>query len=464
MKGMIMGSKRLLSFLLLGCLVFGLFVSIGCKSKGGYQDIALVKQATREIRRIRNALEEYKLDYSYYPSEGSDLKVRLASYLSKFSYHEDKIVREYSGTVLSAQNTLDQIINILSGCGRIKNEQIEDRFAKVQENLELYKEELEGISHKIPSIVEDVKKIQSVINDLNPEKSKSLKQDSLISLGDRIVTTVDSLIKEVTGEEKTHLQNIGSTFGWYKLKLLGKEPKKPPELYSPEGEITTLKGVSKDTISLSEEWQMGILELEGMIENYRQIESSINYCDFLIGTQKDINRALKLISSFQEKREKAKKAAVIVEAQAKLYRMADVLRDYRRKNLTFPEPNVNTDSLFHPYFIETTMSGEQIDRWEATLSWFSSSPVYKTKDPTTSFMLEAKVNNKERTSLACWVQVENQWGKILSSFSSPLIYTTPDSLRTYFIKARAKDSGKTWITDRPPIAKTRLPSVGQKGG
>ncbi|MDI6840214.1 MAG: hypothetical protein QMD71_05130 [bacterium] len=423
-------------------------IGLGCQGGGGFSDIAKVKQAARELRRIRNAIEEYKLDRNSYPCNGSDLKVKLAPYLSKLSYSEGREVAKQTAILMGAENNLAQIRSALSGCARIKEEKIETVFAHVQEVINLYEKELKGKPQQATSILPDIQKMYTLINDLRLQELKSLKQDSLLLLGTQIIGTIDSILPKVKENEKEHLQNIRNTFEWYKVELIGKKPKKVVELYSPEGEITALKETSEDT-SL-------VLNLQKLVNSYRELESASNYSDFLLTVQKDIEKVLALISLFEEKRKSISEAATIVQAQSTLHRMANALRDYRKENGRFPNQGVQIDSLIHPYFIETTMSGERIDRWPAVLEWFSggaNSIMYKTRDPEKEFVLEAKVNNKARTSIKCEVTVQNQWDKITEVFSYQPIYTTSDSTSNYFIKVRAKDTGQTWLTDRPPIAK-----------
>ena len=438
------------------CLLFVAFVFfVGCQGGGGFHDIAKVKQTTHELRRIRNAIEEYKLDHGYYPCEESDLETKLAPYLSKLVYSEGKEAASYSGIVLGAENNLSQMRSALSGCARIKDERISSIFADVQESLELYQKELRGepvdASDRLGSqysILPEIKKIQSLIDSLRPEETKSSQKDSLLLLGTQIAESIDSLIPMV-GEEE-HLKNISNTFKWYNAKLLKKELKEEvrpqgAELYSPEGEIEALKETIKDMDI--------ILNLQKMVSSYRTVESFIDYYDFLLATRRDLDRISKLVSLFEGKRNTVKEAAIIVQAQTTLHRMADALRDYRKEKGKFPSQDTGIDSLLHLYFIETKMGGEQIDRWSSALGWFSDGYIYKTKDPTTGFVLSAKVNNKTHTRIRCAVSVQNQWDKITSVFACPPIYTTPDSTHTYFIRVRAKDTGRTWVTDRPTITK-----------
>ncbi len=421
---------------------FLFFVFIGCQSGGGFQDIALVKQAKGKLRQIRNALEEYKLDYGTYPAEGSDLKVKLAPYLSKLFYFTGEETSEYTRITLGAQNNLNQIRNVLSKCSMIKDPEVKEIFDDIQESLKLHEAVLDGKEEEISSVSTELSKLQKVLDGLKPLELKDLKQDSLVNVASLIIASVETSIPSFQGEALKRLENIKNTFKCYKADLLGKKLNGKKELYSPQGELAALREI---TDSLS------ILPLQELIDSYYELKSGIDYCDFLLTIQRDIEeRASKLVSMLDAKMPEAKRAAIVVQAEASLRKMADVIRDHRREKGRFPEQGVNLDSILHPYFVETTMSGEQIDRWVDALSWFNSGPLYKTDNPDMGFMLEAQVNNLARTPIFIKVRIENKWDEVISAFSGLPTYKTPDSTQTYFIKARANDTGLTWVTERPP--------------
>lgn len=423
--------------------IFWLLAS-GCESGGGVQDIALVKQAKREIRRIRNALEEYKLDYGAYPAQGSDLKVKLAPYLSKLFYSGGEETSEHTRIVLGAQNNLNQIRNALSGCNMIKDPEVKEIFSNIQESIRLHEAVLNGKDEEISSVSSGLSKLQTAIEGLKVQELKSLKRDSLIEVIAQIIETVESLIPDAIGEELEHLENIKNTFRWYEADILGKKLAEEKELYSPQGELVALKEKG-DSVYLKQ-----ILPLQKLIDSYYELGSGIDYCDFLLATQKDIGRALKLVSMLDAKMSEAKESGIIVQAEATLRQMADAIRDYRREKGEFPKQGTNIDSILHPYFVETMMSDECIDRWSDALSWFHSGPVYKTNDPRVNFTIEAQVNNEVHTPVMVKARIENKWDEIIGAFSEAPIYETQDSAQAYFIKARAKDSGLTWVTERPP--------------
>ncbi len=442
-------------------LYFAFLIFMGCESGGGVQDIALVKQAKREIRRIRNALEEYKLDYGAYPAQGSNLKVKLAPYLSKLFYSGGEETAEYTRSVLGAQNNLNQIRNALSGCNMIKDPEVKEIFNNIQESIKLHEAVLNGKDEEISSVSSGLSKLQEAIEGLEVQELKSSRRDSLIEVIARIIETVNSLIPDThlymsrdgsqspvetgrEGEELEHLENIKNTFRWYEADMLGKKLAEKKELYSPQGELVALKEKG-DSVYL-----MRILPLQKLIDSYYELGSGMDYCDFLLATQKDIGRASKLVSMLDAKMPEAEESGVIVQAEATLRRMADAIRDYRKEKGEFPKRDTNIDSILHPYFVETTMSGECIDRWSDALSWFHSGPVYKTNDPRVNFTLEAQVNNEVHTPVMVKARIENKWDEVIGAFSEAPIYETPDSTQVYFVKARAKDSGLTWVTERPP--------------
>jgi type II secretory pathway pseudopilin PulG len=58
---------------------------VGCQQKGTVSDIARIQQADRAIKLIRNALEEYYIEYETYPANGADLKEVLMPYMPKIA-------------------------------------------------------------------------------------------------------------------------------------------------------------------------------------------------------------------------------------------------------------------------------------------------------------------------------------------------------------------------------------------
>ena len=336
------GSQKFLFSVL--CPLFSVFCLLsfyGCQGEGGVRDIALLRQAQKELRAIRNALEEYKIDHNTYPPEGSDLSIVLAPYISKILYSEGKDIPIHTKSVMRAKINLKQITNALSGCDRIKDAQV-----------------------------------------------------------------------------KTSCDHIRELLNAYEIVLNGKEVK--------------------------------IVPLRDEISNLRNLIDGLDSIDQIIDICEELDKALKVVPIVEQTMKETGKSAVIVQAQSSLHRMADAIRDYRRGKGKFPEPDASIDSVLHPYFIETTMSGEQIDRWQDALSWFASTPVYRTQDPDVEFELEATVNNEAKTHIISKMRVLNQWSEIVRTFAdNSVVYTTPDSTSTYFLKSRARDSGLTWVTERP---------------
>lgn len=66
---------------------------IGCEQKGTVSDTARIQQADRAIKLIRNALEEYYLEYNTYPANGADLKETLMPYMPKIATTGDSITK-----------------------------------------------------------------------------------------------------------------------------------------------------------------------------------------------------------------------------------------------------------------------------------------------------------------------------------------------------------------------------------
>jgi hypothetical protein len=433
---------KLFSFICFLPSLFLLLTLCGCQSSGGFHDLAFVKQAQKGIRGIRNALEEYKMDYGTYPGPDCDLGAVLRPYLSKTLYSEGKGATEFTRAVLAAQNNLNQVTNAVSGCSRIRDIRVKEAYTRIQESLKSYEGVLAGMDQDILPVGAEIEKLKISIDGLNPTGTKSLNKTLLIEVAGKIIEATDLLAQTGAEDEVKHLANIKSTFQWYKANLQGETLDEEVERYSPETEIVALKKVAPES---------SIVELEELVNSYCRLESARDYCDFLMAMQVDIDRGMQLVAMLDESIADAKKAAVVVQAQAALHKMADAIRDHRRKEGRFPEADVDIDLMLHPYFVETTMSGERIDRWEKVLNWFSEGPTYKTEDARVSFEISARVNNQAQTRISGKVDVQNQWPKIVELFSGPPVYETPDSSYTYFLKVRAKDSGLTWVTERPPV-------------
>jgi hypothetical protein len=68
-------------YLQLLCVPVALILAAGCGG-GGYRDEALKKQASRSLRRIEGALEQYRMEFKTYPPGASDLGGVLSKYFT----------------------------------------------------------------------------------------------------------------------------------------------------------------------------------------------------------------------------------------------------------------------------------------------------------------------------------------------------------------------------------------------
>lgn len=420
---------------------------MGCQEQGGFHDIALVKQAEKNLRMIRNAIEEYKIDHNTYPRPGTSLNKALAPYLSKTIFHEGKKIAKHTGIVGSAENKLNQIRENIVCVRRLKDEKIKEKVASLEYAIRVYEQELAAkpettVIKQEYSSKKNVEEIVDLINGLSPDSLKKVKADSLMALSGKILSYTDRLNQLIAKPEaREYLENIKIAFEFYREKIKGPKPKKEKAMYPPEGEINELKNlIENDSL---------LLPLEQMVKKYRAIESDRDYYEYLLECTKTLLKLVPIFASYEKTKEEMKKSALILQAQATLRKMADVIEGYRKQSGAFPEQDIDIDEFLHPYFIETTISGEQIDRWEKAKNLFSSGPDYTSTS--NHFILKAHVNDIENTSIQIIAEVVAQWNKITSAFAEGLIYETIDPKKTYFLKVKAKDSRKTILTDRPPV-------------
>jgi hypothetical protein len=216
----------------------------------------------------------------------------------------------------------------------------------------------------------------------------------------------------------------------------------------PEREIeeieSTLKNAKVDTSLLSS------LEItKANLQKYRMLETERDDAKHLLQITPAVTKAHQIMDKYDKTlKGKVKLSAKFLKAQITLRKMGDALEEYRKKNGGYPGEGTELEPILHPYFIEETMTGEKIDRWEESLSYLSEKPTYSTEDSLRGFMLSARVANEKKSPIFCSAQVLSEWKNMVSHFGEGPFYTTIDSTNTYFLMARAKDSGKTIVTER----------------
>lgn len=404
-------------------------IVVGCTQRGGIKDKALVKQAQKSINIIKNAIEEYKIDNKSYPEENSNLKELLAPYLSRAIYSESKVVTSAEKVLLNAQNKLEEIKEKLKQFERI--EEIKKEFAQSCEGIKEWENLLNGREGEVSKLKESVTKIKTKLQKINPQqKVKEIKDSLLLSIGES-KKIINLLLPQV--KKREHLLNIKKTLEWEEAKLKG-EKITPEERYSLESELFYLQEEIPDTHVLV----ASIATLNSLKE--RQI-----YYNYVSQLSPKVDTLLTLISSLLPFLPSVHQSGIIISAYSYLHKMADAIQDYKRENGKFPSENINIDSLLHHYFVETTISGKIIDRWEEVCSWFTSPIDYKLLE--NGFSLQSKAKDNNNTLIKIEVKLHNKWEELISSFDTPPIYTTCEG--GYFLKAKAKDSGKTWVSARP---------------
>ena len=436
-------------------LVVFIVCIMGCGQAGGFKDIARIRQAERNLRRIRNSLEEYKVDKGYYPGPNADLKEALAPYFLRVVHDEGKDAPKYAAIVTDARNRLEDIRNIIGDARMLMEGKINEDSTRIKvafENIEMalnnYESALAAERGTTLTFLpqDECDTLMKFIKKENPDiKVRELK-DSLIILGDNIISESDSLTNIISDTSyASYLKNIRNTFERYEIELSGKRAP-PGEIYFPKEELQSLKEALKDDSLI-------VKKLEDMLTDYTELKDRRNVYEGLIEAMDDLKRAKILLTKYErEKKEKVIKYSVILIAQKNLRKIGETIEAYRKREGTYPgNKTIDLEKIAHPYFVEKTISGEVFDRWESSMAFFAEGPIYYTSDSTSSFVLKAKVNDEDKTPIFYKATLKNSWDEIVSVFASGPNYTTPDSTETYFLTARANDSGKTIVTDRPPV-------------
>jgi len=451
-----------------------LLVIIGCQERGGYRDFALVQDAARNLKGVRNNLEEYKVDYGTYPGKDANLKEALSPYFLKVRFSEGKDAPINSANVTYAGNQLSQINNLLdnfereveSRMGRDTNfiSDIKPHLENIRSVLRVYLSEIEAkpSEEKLGiDIDEEFNSIHELMEGLKLDSLRDSSTESLIgfcpevelslkSFGNELKKAgIDTVLYREVGDK---IDGIERTFDVYKANLKGKSVA-GAQIVQPEREIeeieSTLKNAKVDTSLLSS------LEIaKTNLQKYRMLETERDDAIHLLQITPAVTKAHQIMDKYDKTlKGKVKLSAKFLKAQITLRKMGDALEEYRKKNGSYPGGGTELEPILHPYFIEETMTGEKIDRWEGSLSYLSEKPTYSTEDSLREFMLSARVANEKKSPIFCGAQALSEWKNMVSHFSEGPFYTTIDSTNTYFLVARAKDSGKTIVTERPTITR-----------
>ncbi len=417
---------------------------VGCTARGGFHDIAKVRQAKRNLREIRNAIEQYRVDHGQYPPEGSNLKEVLSFYLSKVQSVEGEEVRQHILRVADAKNKINIVRSTLEKCAGIKDENVFNRLKLIEKILRKFENEL-AYGGEIPetlSILKLVKECDSIAKTYHPEKMEIAARESLSTLLPFAVKFVDSLRQIFSNKKVVYdcFDHIYSTFMCF-YKKWQKESAEGFKVYPLKQELSLLKKNLKEREVVS--------KIEQIIELHDHLQKKLKYADLLKSSIASFEAVQKTLKELLNMRENAIKSAKIVLAQATIDKMSDAILEYWRKKGAFPSEKYDIEKIVRPAFVETTMGGKVIDRWEEAISYFTEPPVYVSEDTTRGFVIYG-IFKEGDVKLSRTVRIVNKWDELVSAFKDKKVeYITPDPKKTFFLKARADDSGGTVITDRP---------------
>ena len=442
---------------------------LSCQGGGGYRDMAMITDAERNLKGIRNALEEYWVDHGTYPEESTDLEVALRPYFLKVRFKENKDAPLHSANIDNASNQLEKATNLIANVRR----QVEPLLdSSSQEVLVSHIENIENLISQYGFSLEagelssvDIKAdeefdiIIGLLKSMNPDSLILKIEDDLIDKGKETIHSLlifggmllefefDTLRKS---DVIYKVDAISETFKVYEATLTH-QTFAQTQVVLPEREIGDIEAILSET-ELDEK-QIQILEdVKQNINQYRSLEIQKEDAAILQKGIQSLKRAKAIIAIYEKTMIKVVQvSAIILRANITLRQMANSIEDYRRKYGSYPSQDIDLDSLLHPYFIEVTMGGDTIDRYEEALSSLIELPSYYAPDPVAGFELRAEVPNVSKTQVFCRAEIISDWDNVLSSFSEEPVYRTMKPELTYFISVRAKDSRNTLISERSPI-------------
>ncbi|MDO9575015.1 MAG: hypothetical protein Q7J55_00630 [bacterium] len=452
--------------LLLSLVILTVFA---CQRGGGYRDMAMITDAKRNLRGVKNALEEYWVDNATYPEEGTDLEAVLKPYFLRVRYKENEDAAIHAASIQNARNQLDNITNLLANAKRqivprldscLQKEML-PHMERVGNLISQYMLEIEAI--EIPPVEIDVedelKAMLDILKEVNPELVISEIDDNLVQKGREIIQSLDELKKRIAERvlDSVMVMNatykadaISRTFKVYEAYLTH-QPLAQAEVVIPEREFENIETVL-DTLAFDSLLIQVMEDIRGGINQYRSLEMRKDDMAVLLSGIQMIERATAIMLKYEGTiRKNVQTSAIVLEANVALHKMAKAIESYRREIGVYPPEDAALDSILHPCFIEITMGGDTIDRYEENLSYLEGFPSYLVVDPTSGFELRARVANEARTPIFSRVEIVSDWEKVVSAFAQGPTYRTIDPKVTYFLTAMAKDSRKTLICERSPV-------------
>jgi hypothetical protein len=444
-----------------------ILIVLACQRGGGYRDIAMITDAERSLRGVRNSLEEYWVDNGTYPEEGVDLETTLRPYFLRVRFKENEDAAIHSANIENARNQLENITNLLANVKRQAVPQLDSSTQKellshmerVQNLISQYVLEVEAI--KIPSMdintQDEFKAMIDILRRVNPDSLISEIDNDLIEKGREITHSIEELKDSIAvlpldsvemAEAVDKADAISRTFKVYEAYLTHQTIAEA-EIVIPEREFENIEAI----LGMLDSPPVQIMEsIRQGINQYRSLEMRKDDATYLLSGTQTLERAMATMSKYEAAvRKNVQKSAMILKANVALHRMADAIEDYKRNNGAYPPEGIDLEPVLHPYFIEITIGGDTIDRYEKNLSYLEEFPSYLATDPKSGFELRARVANNARAPIFCRVEIVSDWNKVVSAFAQGPAYRTGDPKLTYFLTAEAKDRRNTLICERPPL-------------
>ncbi len=451
--------------LLLSLMVLAI---LACQGGGGYRDMAMITDAERSLRGVRNALEEYWVDNETYPEEEADLETVLRPYFLRVRFKENDDAAIHSANIENARNQLENITSLLANVKRqaipqldsSMGEKLLSHMERVQDLISQYELEIEATEMPALDIntKNEFKAMLDILKGVNPDSIVSEIDNKLIGKGGEIIHSMEELKDKISklpldSARITDVVNksdaISKTFKVYEAYLIHK-PISEAEVVVPEREFQNIE-VILDTLALDSSLIFVMENIRQGINQYRSLEIHKSDMTSMFNAIEALERAMAILLKYENTaRKDVQKTAIILKASVALHKMMEAIEDYRKENGDYPPEGIDVEPILHSRFIEITMGGDTIDRYEKNLSYLNEFPSYSVIDSKSS-ELRARVANDAKTSIFCRVEIVSDWNKVISAFVQGPIYRTVDPKVTCFLTAKAKDRRNTLICERSSV-------------
>jgi len=404
---------------------------LGCREKGGFSDDAYIVKAQSSMIKIRNALEQYRIDNGSYPAENNKWLEKLKPYFTREVAEEpDEIIRMRLLT-MEAGNSITQVSGIYG---------------------ELRRKALFADSSLAKSVFDVLVPVESVLM-----KIKNEVQTGMISEKNKLKGEIDSLRsvfsplidsgKIDTLDFKKLNTAIDGYFSYTQSKKMeGKQLPSTDEAID-DIEKTFDKKKDKEAIDRFE-------QLRKEITDYKRVLLNIQFLDYVRVFNKKVPITVQLIKKYlTNMREDVIKANKILYAYEAMDRLRSLLSIYREEHKSLPIGNLGN------YF-------GQLIEYKDIVKNLADHPVLDTLPDNKGYVMKAPALDKERTEVIYKINYRNNLNDIIQkSFAKGPFYSTVDSLHTFFVKARALDSFNSLVTIRPEFIGSKVKPAGKtKGG